>query len=390
MDTRFFRFSQVYFAYFAILGVVSHYFGLYLSNLGLNPVMVGSLLSLMTLGRVLGPVVWSSIADKTGQRRLIIQLGSLLACLCFAALWFLDSLIGLTLALGAFSLFWSAILPQLEALTAQNIKGQAKIYSRIRIWGSISFIILVMLTGITFEYFGVKDSIEVMTMSLLILLLISSLRLPKDRNFQTQSNLTVSIKSKLTEKNCVTFLLSAFLLQLSFAAYYGFFSIYLTERGYSGFQIGSMIAFGVFCEVVIFWFAGKILSVVSLKSALIFCFAATAIRWLVLAEFANWFWVLLCSQLLHAFSFGLHHVAAQRFIRQHFNSNQQSRGQAFYSSISFGIGGVLGSFIAGWSWYYSQEFTYLGAAVVALFGAVLLLQFQSPKNVENSINAERA
>ncbi len=377
MNSNYFRLSQVYFAYFAILGVTAHYFGLYLSDLGLSPFIVGSLLAVMTVGRIFGPLLWSILADKYGNRRRIIQFGALAALISFTCLIFSPNLPLLTLSLACFSFFWTAMLPQLETLTSQKTKGHAGIYSRIRMWGSLSFIVCVVLSGFMFESYGVKITVELMTVSLLLLLFISSFRLPIERKTigktKNEPQQNTSMLTKVLKKPCLVFLLSAFLLQFSFAVYYGFFSIYLSELDYSGKQIGILIAFGVICEIVMFYLAGPIFKRFKLGPIFTFCFLITALRWLILADFADSFVILFLSQSIHAFSFALHHVSAQQFIRQYFNSAQQSRGQAIYIACSFGLGITIGSFVSGYSWQWGANVSFYIAALACFIAALLML-----------------
>ncbi|WP_111977098.1 MFS transporter [Algibacillus agarilyticus] len=372
MNSLFGRLSQTYFSYFAILGVVAHYFGLYLNQLGLAPIVVGALLAMMTLGRIIGPFLWASIADKQQNKRKIIQMGALCALIFYLPLMFSHHIAVLIISLFGFTLFWTAILPQLESITHAAYKGRANLYSRTRVWGSISFTILVVLSGSSFELIGVPRSVEWITSLLLTLLFLSTLRLPPER-VSKAATLAVQTKilPRLREKPILLFLLSCFLLQLSFAAYYGFFSIYLIERGFTGFEIGFLIAVGVICEIVLFIKAGHLITQYALRFIFVICYVLTAFRWLIIGQFSDSFMLLVMAQSIHALSYGLHHIAAQKFIRQTFNANQQSRGQALYMALTYGAGGAIGSLIVGAMWNNYAEITFILAAILSVFAAFL-------------------
>ena len=373
------RLSQIYFSYFTIIGVVSHYLGFYLDSLQLPATTIGSILAVMTIGRIIGPSTWAHLPWLKQNTHLRIQLGSLLALLFFCLLLFKQNTLFIYFALGGFAFFWSAVLPQIETLTQAKLKGDASAYSMVRMWGSISFILFVIIAGWSFEQYGVTYTIEYLTIALLIILLVNSLRLPQLKSNKKQHDIRPSkpFNQLLKQKHIVAFLVCATLLQFSFAPYYGFFSIYMNDLGYSGYQTGMFISVGVLAEIIVFIYAGKIVKQFSLHHLIAFCLALTALRWLTLNLFAEQVLLLILVQTIHAFSYGLFHVCAQKFMHNEFNGEALAKGQAFYLSVSYGVGGALGAWCAGWGWHLIYDATYYFAAAFALFGAVVALMAKS-------------
>jgi PPP family 3-phenylpropionic acid transporter len=77
--------------------------------------------------------------------------------------------------------------------------------------------------------------------------------------------------------------------------------------------------------------------------------------------------VMVLAQTLHAASFGLYHAVSIHLIHRLFRGRHQGRGQALYSSLSFGAGGAVGSFLAGYLWVgIGAEWMYVAAALTAL------------------------
>ena len=104
------------------------------------------------------------------------------------------------------------------------------------------------------------------------------------------------------------------------------------------------------------------------------CFALTGLRWLALALLPATLPVLIVVQLLHAVSFGAHHALAMALLNRLFARGLQGRGQALYSSLSFGAGGALGSAAAGWLWAgIGADGAWLAAAAMAAAGGVVAL-----------------
>jgi PPP family 3-phenylpropionic acid transporter len=176
-------------------------------------------------------------------------------------------------------------------------------------------------------------------------------------------------------------LLSAALLQLSFGAYYGFFALYVLDLGYSSQATGWLIALGVLAEVIIFLQAGKLITLFGVKWILIISILLTALRWYLLAVAANNPAILVLSQVLHAFSFGMTHAASMHFIHHYFGDKFQSQGQAIYISVCFGIGGAIGGYGAGYFWQQGQgaQLTFTLAAVAAVLSALSLVFVSSKR-----------
>ena len=138
-------------------------------------------------------------------------------------------------------------------------------------------------------------------------------------------------------------LLVSFLVQLSHGPYYVFFSIYLENYGYSTALIGQLWALGVLAEIGVFLLMPVLLPRYGARALLLVAVILTTLRWLLVAGFADNVVIITFAQLLHAASFGLYHVVVIFLIHRLFTGAHQGRGQALYSSLSFGAGGAIGS-----------------------------------------------
>ena len=103
---------------------------------------------------------------------------------------------------------------------------------------------------------------------------------------------------------------------------------------------------------MLFIFMKPLLTEFSLRSILLLSLFLAVVRWLLIAWFPEQLPILVFGQLLHAATFGGTHVVAIHFVHQYFGDHHQGKGQAIYNSLSFGIGGVLGSFYSGYYWEY--------------------------------------
>lgn len=372
--------SLTYLLYFGQLGVLVPYLGVFLDGRGFSSAEIGEMFALITITRILGPNLWASMADKSGKGLSILQLGSFLTVSTFSLVFFVEGFWWLTLSFGLMMMFWTAILPQMEVLTLNCVKSDASRYSKVRLWGSIGFILLTVLAGKSIDVFSTEAPIYASAL-VLFTLFVSSLVI-KEPPVKVSEQLTnSSVWQKTKTWVFIGFILSALLLQVSFGAYYGFFALYLRDLGYSGQQTGWFIALGVAAEVIIFLLAGKLIAYCSVKWILFISIFLTAIRWFLLAVLADQTSVIFISQILHAFSFGMTHAASVHFIHQYFPQQFQARGQALYVSIAFGVGGAIGNYASGHLWLQGQGAyqTFLFAAFAALLSALVLLAVPQQK-----------
>jgi PPP family 3-phenylpropionic acid transporter len=385
----FIRFALCYFFYFAVLGLVVPFTGIYLDGKGFDSVAIGEILAIFTVTRIIGPGLWAMLADKRGRQVEIIRVGALLALLSFLFIFTASSYWPLAIVLALFSFFWSAILPQLEVLTLNSIRRSGKIYSRIRLWGSIGFISCALGGGQLIESFG-SEMFAWLGALILVGLWLVCLPLSQPRARQRALQRTSSIIDKLLAPQFLLFFFSGLLLQISFGPFYGFFALFLRDLGYSQLAAGSFISLGVVAEIIIFIYAARLLRQFSLKNVLLFCFAVTAIRWYMTGHFGESLTLLIISQLLHAVSFGLYHCAAIEFIQQYFAANQQSRGQAVYIGGVYGCGGALGAYLAGRLWQdgAGAVLTFDIAALLALAALLLFSFFDANRSLRADCQAE--
>ena len=343
------RLSGFYLFYFATLGVLLPYWGLYLLALGFAPARIGELLAIMQITKLVAPNLWGWLGDRTGQRIRIVRWACLATALSFAGVYAAGGSYGwLALVTVLFSFFWNAALPQFEVVTLNHLGEYAHRYSRVRLWGSIGFIGAAVGMGPVVGTWGVATAPMVL-LGLFALLWLNSLLTP-DAVCAPDTQPAPPMAQVLRRPAVIAFFAACFLNQAAHAPYYGFFSLYLETFGYSREFIGLMWGLGVAVEVGIFVFMHRLLPRFGPRRLLLAALAIAALRWQLIGHFAGDLPVLLLAQALHAFTFGVFHAASIHLIQQFFPGSLQGRGQALYSSLSFGAGNAVGSLAAGYLW----------------------------------------
>jgi len=343
------RLSGFYLFYFATLGVLLPYWGLYLLALGFQPARIGELLAIAQVTKLIAPNLWGWLGDRTGQRIRIVRWACLATALCFAGVYIADSSYGrLALITLLFSFFWNAALPQFEAVTLNHLGKHVHRYSQVRLWGSMGFIGAAVGMGPVVENWGVA-TVPAALLGLFAALWLNSLAVPEPVQ-APDSHPTRPIGQVLRQPAVIAFFAVCFLNQAAHGPYYGFFSLYLETFGYSREFIGLMWGLGVAVEVGMFIFMHRLLPRFGPRRLLLAALIMAALRWLLIGHFAADLPILLFAQTLHAFTFGVFHAASIHLVHQFFPGALQGRGQALYSSLSFGAGNAVGSLAAGYLW----------------------------------------
>ncbi|MBK9132505.1 MAG: MFS transporter [Gammaproteobacteria bacterium] len=377
----YFRLSGFYLFYFAALGALLPYWGIYLKSLGFSPGDIGELLALLMATKIVAPNLWGWIADHTGRRMAVVRSASLLAVIAFCGVFFGQGFWWMAGVMVLFSFFWNAALPQFEAVTMSRLGADSHRYSGIRLWGSIGFIAAVAALG---PLLGRYDAglLPWVLVALYAAIWISTLLVP-DQHIEPAHHERTRLWEVLRRPQVATLLLVCFLMQASHGPYYGFYSIYLEEHGYARWLIGQLWALGVIAEVAVFMLMHRWLPRFGARRLLLASLALTVLRWLLIAYFVDSLAALVFAQTLHAASFGVYHAVAITLIHKSFTGRHQGRGQALYSSLSFGAGGAVGSLYAGYLWGAAgggATAAFLTAA--ALAAAALLIARRALTTVE--------
>jgi len=341
------RLSGFYFFYFASLGVLIPYWSLYLKSLGFNSLSIGALVAILPATKLIAPYIWGWLADHTRRSMLIIRIACLLALLSFSLVFVSQQLWWLTFAMLLFSFFWNATLPQFEAMTLNHLGEESHHYSKIRLWGSLGFIVVVVLIGDLLESYG-TGIIPLVALLTFAVIALSSFVVPEKLNAPHMDH--SPIWHVIKQPKVLAFLAVCFLMLCSHGPYYTFYTIYLKEQGYSSHMIGVLWAVGVIAEVIVFLLMHRLLPFFGARKLLLFTLLLTTFRWLIIGFFVDDLSMLFLAQLIHAFSFGVFHSVGISLVHDYFTGSHQGRGQALYASTSYGAGVATGSLVSGLVW----------------------------------------
>jgi PPP family 3-phenylpropionic acid transporter len=359
-----------YFFYFAYIGAFAPFFSVYLAALGLSAAEIGVVMALPQVTRIVAPHLWGWLADAAGRPVRLVRLTAVAGALCWLGMFASTSFLAICAVVLGLGFFLSAALPLVEATTLSHLGEQTGRYGAVRLWGSVGYIVAVVGVGYALDVFEVGALLWIVSASLVGTLAFTWL-IPDSRPAHGPAQGPIS--DVLKRPDVIALIAACTLMAVAHGPYYTFYSIHLGDHGYSKGVTGWLWAFGVVCEIAIFMWLPRLYGAWALRQILIASFALTVVRFLLIGWGAGSLAALLLAQSLHAASFGSFHAAAIGIVHQVFRGRHQARGQAIYGSLTFGIGGTVGSLASGYAWDpLGAAWTFSGASACALAGMLLI------------------
>jgi MFS transporter, PPP family, 3-phenylpropionic acid transporter len=361
-----------YFIYFGVMGMHLPFFNLYCYEIGFNGWQIGTLSATRSVVLILFGITWSVLADRFHSRRSIYILCNFLS----AALWGLFLLtthfhwiMAITIAYG---IFYAPLISFLEAFSMDMLGRDKKRYGRMRAWGSLAFITVVLVLGRIIDLYSVKIIISLILAGSWVQALIS-LGFPKTKPLPNPT--FGSGLKRLFSLRMMGFFGCAFLMLASHGAYYAFFSIHLNNLGFDNFFIGLCWALAVGAEIVAMIFSERIFKRFSYETVIIFSFAVAVLRWAGL-------WTtsaaagILALQITHAVTYGTFHMASILYMDAMAPVGTKTTGQAVNNAVTYGLGLMVGFFISGALYEQIGSFALFGiSGLIALMGGLIFSIF---------------
>ncbi|HYD58041.1 MAG TPA: MFS transporter [Burkholderiales bacterium] len=356
------RLAAFYFFFFAYTAAYVAYFPLYLAWRGLDASQIALVLALPQLARIFAPAAWGWLADRMGARAPIVMLSCASMAICFASLPLVEArwiapIIGITGVVSA------GALPLVEATTLGMADGAAR-YGPIRLWGSVGFIAVVLGGGAWLDVFPVATLAAALVV-FAVGSLLASMGLPR-----APAALRAQAGKFRVSAAARAVLGSGFCMAAAHAALYAFLTLHLQRLGYSTSAIGALWTLGVVAEIAVFYYLPALLRRFALSAILVMSCLCALVRFLAIGWAAETLILLLAAQLLHAATFGSFHAGSIAAIHRVFAEAHQGRGQALFSSMSYGAGGAVGALLAGAAWEWGgAEAAFTAAGLFGLLGA---------------------
>lgn len=359
-----------YFTYFFSYGIFLPFWSVWLEGLGLTPETIGLLLGTGLVARFLGSLLIAPRVSDPSRLIPALRVLALLTLVFALAFWAGTHVAWLMVVMIGFNLFFSPLVPLTDALANTWQKQIPLDYGRVRLWGSIAFVIGSALTGKLVSLYDYRVILALLTLGVASMLLGMMLRpaIQPQGVSRHQESTGWSSWLALISQNW-RFLVCVCLLQGAHAAYYGFSAIYWQSAGYSASAVGYLWSLGVVAEVIIFALSNKLFRRFSARDLLLLSAVCGLIRWGMMGWTTALPW-LIVAQILHCGTFTVCHLAGMRYIAARHGS-EVIRLQAVYSAVAMGGSISIMTIFAGYLYQHLAGGVFWVMALLALPAMVL-------------------
>lgn len=355
------RYKQAYFLLFMPPALQLAFFNLYFERIGLNHGEIGTVAAVNSLVGIVAPLYFGHLADRLGHKRRLLIWLALAAAVCYPLHWFTRSLALLLPLTVALSVCRSPMIPITDALCLDALQaggdGRGDGYARVRLWGSIGFIVAATVVPMALADESVADPVRRLWpvfAGLLVLCLLQALRLAtmadpaRAQVILGDEGPAGSIARVLRVPRLKRLTLLLLVSWASNTSYYVFLSLYLDQIGVPDRWKGAFWSMGVLAEVLFMMAGSWLLPRLGVRRMLLWGLAGRTVR--LLAYSYRWPpWAAFCLvQPLHALAFAATHLGTVAFLARSVPERHRALGQTLFSGLVFGLGGVLGGLMAGW------------------------------------------
>ncbi len=360
------RLALFYGGTFLALGILGPFWPLWLQDRGLGPEEIGMIFALGTLARLAVTPFVARAADRAGERKRILILLTLLGTVTFLAFRWADGFWPITLITLAFFASRGPVLPLMESLTMLTRERVRFDYGRVRLWGSITFIIGAWGMGLVLTG-APTDWIHWSILAAVVLTFFCALALP-DTRIPAAPRDRRPFREILRLPGLWTAMLAATCIQASHAVYYNFGTIHWLAAGHGSDVIGALWAEGVIVEIVLFGFAAAAVRRVGAFQMIVLGALAGLVRWAGTAATTDLAW-LVVLQALHGISYGATHLGIIHLITERVEPSLSASAQSLYA-MALGFGMSMASYGAGLLFASMGGGSFIAMSALSLAGLV--------------------
>lgn len=382
------RSALVFCAPMMVNGIAMPYFPVWLESLKMNETDIGIILAIPMVLRIIFAPVVAVLADKIGERADILIWSGILSLTTAIALFYTHSFWPIALVFGVQGAVYAPFVPVTEALLMTGVRRWGFDYGRMRLWGSIAFIISTIVGGYVVGLMGGSMVLPAMLLGFCLTALAGLIapRVGKSVPKAANSNDGTAHKSALKDTDFLALLIGVSISGSSHAMLFAFSAIYWHQLGFSGTAIGVLWSAGVFAEVLIFVYSRWLVQSVSLW-ALIFAGLGIAIlRWIIFPELTS-FAAFFALQCLHAFTFATAHIGVQNMMVRRVMAEQEASAQGLYFFFN-GLFMAIATLLSGYAYEYFGLHGFYVMSGVAAIGLLFVLwsYFNQPHKVASGGN----
>jgi len=377
------RLALFYAVLFALVGVRTPYWPLWLEGRGLSATEIGAVLAVGSWMQIVAAPSLAGLIDRRGERRRTIAILAAVAALgyaLFAPAHGFAPIVAVSVLVG---FAFTPVIPLADNLAMLAASTRGVDYGRARLWGSVGFIAAALGVGQLIAGHPAALVLPILV-GLAVVLAALAWTLPDLRTDPHRGRRTVL--GLLRQPSYRLFLLATAGLQASHAALYGFSTLHWRSAGIGEATIGWLWAEGVVAEILFFAYGRRLMQGSAPTVLLVAAAIGGLVRWPVLAVSSD-VTLLALTQPLHALTFGAAHLGAMAFIARAVEPQLSASAQSLYSATSSGVAFGLAMPLTGFLYGRVDAGVFLlmaGLSAVGLVAALALARAGRTRRPEDT------
>ncbi|MCK4259385.1 MAG: MFS transporter [Halanaerobiales bacterium] len=343
-EIRSFRlFNFIFYMSFAVLAFRNVYLR---EVLGMPGTEIGIINSIGKLVIFLTLPLWGVLVDLKKAQKRLLQLALFGSMVVFSFVGLADHFLTVALMFGMFYFFQGPIVPVTDSIILTALKGKRQEYGKIRLFGSIGYLLVVTFIGQIFYRFGLNKIFVVYALVLFTTLMVSISFPVKGKGLKTPK--LTDLKLLFRNRQLLYFFIFIFLIRVTLATHLTFFPVYFNQLadGKIG-LLGFALALWSLSEIPIFYGFDRFLRRFSYTSSFILGTSIFTLRWILQARVTLPI-ALLLVQSLHGLSSGLIVIASVTFVDEIVSKEFRTTGQTLLQTVNTSISAIIGNIVGGY------------------------------------------
>ena len=340
-----------YFFFFQSVAINMAYMPSHLRALGMPGREISAALAVAPILSLAVPLGWAWLADRTRRHDRVLRIVACGAWLGFSPLVLVRgpaarSFSVILAGYLAYAVFAVGMGGLADALAVVRVRAGA-IYGRLRLWGSVGFVIAAVATGAAIGALHADLAGPLIPLAMWLALgaaFVAATRLRGAREEATRPH-AADFRALLRAPGLRLLLLAGALHWACMTPYNIFFGIFLRDLGLPPVAWGLAYSVGVVAEMLVLLYFHRLHARFSLDALLAAAFVVSALRWLAVSRLRSPV-ALILLQSLHGMTFGMFWSAAIAVVAATVPAPLRATGQALLV-MSINLGGAIGNLSMG-------------------------------------------
>ena len=330
---------------FAAVGATAPYMPVYFQSIGLPLDAIGLVAALAALCSLIAAPAWGVLADQALGARTALAGAAAIAAICALGVAVSDAAIVAVVLWITYWLAFAGVAPVLDAFALDQVGRHG--YSRLRVWGSASFVVVSIAVGLLIEQTQIRSLFVVLILSLVAAALLAA-RLPARtavRAASTERRLS-GLRVVLRTRVLMAFVGAALVVFSASTMVNGFYSIYLVSLNAPTALVGSAWALGAIVEVPLMLAFPLLAARFGVSRLLIVGALCLLLRALVVVIATDPL-IVVAAMALHGAGFALMLVGGVTYVASRAPHGSAATAQGVLAGVVFGLAQAIGPGIAG-------------------------------------------